>query len=97
MGDGVLGDAALLCDVLSSAGFFAPRVPCISHFRGSVCTFTPLLGISFSNDTERGVLNVGKPQDFGNVGMRQGDCGKKMFPKLERMVLAVPFGKDLVL
>ena len=69
----------------------------ISLFRGAVCTFTPLLGISFSNDTERGVLNAEKPQDFGNVGMRQGDRGKKMFPKLERMVLAVPFGKDLVL
>lgn len=68
-----------------------------SLFRGSVCTFTPLLGISFSNDTERGVLSAGKPQDFGNVGMRQGDRGKKMFPKLERVALAVPFGKDLVL
>ena len=42
-------------------------------------------------------MNAGKPQDFGNVGMRQGDCDKKMFPKLERVVLAVPFGKDLVL
>ena len=29
--------------------------------------------------------------------MRQGDRGKKIFPKLERVVLAVPFGKDLVL
>lgn len=29
--------------------------------------------------------------------MRQGDRGKKMFPKLERVALAVPFGKDLVL
>lgn len=41
-------------------------------------------------------MNAGKPQDYGNVGMRQGDRGKKMFPKLERVVLAVPFGKDLV-
>lgn len=42
-------------------------------------------------------MNAVKPQDFGNVGMLQGDRGKKMFPKLERVVLAVPFGKDLVL
>lgn len=41
-------------------------------------------------------MNAEKPQDYGNVGMRQGDRGKKMFPKLERVVLAVPFGKDLV-
>lgn len=41
-------------------------------------------------------MNAGKPQDFGNVGMRQGDRGKKMFPKLERVVLAVPFGKEQV-
>lgn len=53
-------------------------------------------GNIFFNDTKRVVLNAGKPQDFGNVGMRQGDRGKKMFPKLERVVLAVLFGKDLV-
>lgn len=69
----------------------------VALLRHAVCTFISLLGISFSNDAEHGVLNAVKPQDFGNVGIRQGDCGKKMFPKLERMVLAVPFGKDLVL
>ena len=69
----------------------------VALLRRAVCTFISLLGISFSNDAEHGVLNAVKPQDFGNVGIRQGDCGKKMFPKLERMVLAVPFGKDLVL
>lgn len=53
-------------------------------------------GNIFFNDTKHGVLNAGKPQDYGNVGMRQGDRGKKMFPKLERVVLAVLFGKDLV-
>lgn len=53
-------------------------------------------GNIFFNDTKYSVLNAEKPQDFGNVGMRQGDRGKKMFPKLERVVLAVPFGKDLV-
>lgn len=68
-----------------------------SLFRGSVCTFIPLLGISFSNDTKHGVLNAGKPQDFGNVGMRRGDRGKKIFPKLERVVLAVLFGEEQVL
>lgn len=41
-------------------------------------------------------MNAVKPQDFGNVGMLQGDRGKKMFPKLERVVLAVPFGKEQV-
>lgn len=53
-------------------------------------------GNIFFNDTKYSVLNAGKPQDFGNVGMRQSDRGKKMFPKLERVVLAVLFGKDLV-
>lgn len=57
-------------------------------------------GNIFFNDTKYSVLNAGKPQDYGNVGMRQGDRGKKMFPKmfpkLERVVLAVLFGKDLV-
>ena len=68
----------------------------VALLRRAVCTFISLLGISFSNDAEYGVLNAGKPQDFGNVGMRQGDRGKKMFPKLERVVLAVPFGKEQV-
>lgn len=53
-------------------------------------------GNIFFNDTKYSVLNAEKPQDYGNVGMRQGDLGKKMFPKLERVVLAVLFGKDLV-
>lgn len=53
-------------------------------------------GNIFFNDAKRVVLNAEKPQDFGNVGMRQGDRGKKIFPKLERVVLAVLFGKDLV-
>lgn len=34
-------------------------------------------GNIFSNDTECGVLNAEKPQDYGNVGMRQGDRGKR--------------------
>ena len=95
MGDGVLGDAALLCDVLSSAGFCPSRALhlALPWFRLHV-HFT--FGNIFFNDTKHGVLNAGKPQDFGNVGMRQGDRGKKMFPKLERVVLAVPFGKEQV-
>ena len=53
-------------------------------------------GNIFFNDTKYSVLNEGKPQDFGNVGMRQGDRGKKIFPKLERVVLAVLFGEEQV-
>ena len=53
-------------------------------------------GNIFFNDTKHGVLNAGKPQVFGNVGMRQGDRGKKIFPKLERVVLAVLFGEGQV-
>lgn len=41
-------------------------------------------------------MNAEKPQDYGNVGMRQGDRGKKIFPKLERVVLAVLFGEEQV-
>lgn len=92
------GDVALLRDLLSSADSLLLPLVCASCFallrRRLRVHFTS--GNIFSNDTECGVLNAEKPQDFGNVGMRQGDRGKKMFPKLERVVLAVPFGKEQV-